>query len=116
MELEKIFKLVDAGFTKEEIIKLSGAGSEPAKEEPKEEPKKEEPKEEPKKEEPKEEPKKEPAGDPTHDLLKLIADKFDELKSTIQQDNINSTNNKMVGEKTPEELFAEVINPPRKKK
>ena len=108
MELEKIFKLVDAGFTKEEIIKLSGAGSEPAKEEPKEEPKKEEPKEEPKKEE--------PAADPTHDMLKLIADKFDELKTTIQQDNINKTNNKMVGEKTPEELFAEVINPPRKKK
>ena len=103
MELEKIFKLVDAGFTKEEIIKLSGAGSEPAKEEPKEEPKKEEPKEEPKE-------------DPTHDMLKLIADKFDELKSSIQQDNINNSNNKMVGEKTPEELFAEIINPPRKKK
>ena len=112
MELEKIFKLVDAGFTKEEIIKLSGAGSEPAKEEPKEEPKKEEPKEEPKKEE----PKKEPAEDPTHDMLKLIADKFDELKSSIQQNNINNSNNKMVGEKTPEELFAEIINPPRKKK
>ena len=107
MELEKIFKLVDAGFTKEEIIKLSGAGSEPAKEEPKEELK-----EEPKKEEPKEEP----AADPTHDMLKLIADKFDELKTTIQQDNINNSNNKMVGEKTPEELFAEIINPPRKKK
>ena len=111
MELEKIFKLVDAGFTKEEIIKLSGAGSEPAKEELKEE-LKEEPKEEPKKEEPKEAP----ATDPTHDMLKLIADKFDELKSSIQQDNINNSNNKMVGEKTPEELFAEIINPPRKKK
>lgn len=111
MELEKIFKLVDAGFTKEEIIKLSGS------EDPKEEPM-EEPKEEPKKEEPaKEEPKKEePATDPTHDMLKLIADKFDELKKSIQQDNINNTNNKMVGEKTPEELFAEIINPPRKKK
>ena len=109
MELEKIFKLVDAGFTKEEIIKLSGSGD------PKEEPK-EEPEEEPKEEPAKEEPKKEPAADPTHDMLKLIADKFDELKTTIQQDNINKTNNKMVGEKTPEELFAEVINPPRKKK
>lgn len=106
MELEKIFKLVDAGFTKEEIIKLSGS------EEPNEEPK-EEPKEEPAKEEPK---KEELAADPTHDMLKLIADKFDELKTTIQQDNINKTNNKMVGEKTPEELFAEIINPPRKKK
>lgn len=106
MELEKIFKLVDAGFTKEEIIKLSGS------EEPNEEPN-EEPKEEPAKEEPK---KEEPAADPTRDMLKLIADKFDELKSSIQQNNINNSNNKMVGEKTPEELFAEVINPPRKKK
>lgn len=109
MELEKIFKLVDAGFTKEEIIKLSGS------EEPNEEPN-EEPKEEPKEEPAKEEPKKEPAGDPTHDMLKLIADKFDELKTTIQQDNINNSNNKMAGAKTSEELLAEVINPPRKKK
>ena len=110
MELEKIFKLVDAGFTKEEIIKLSGSGD--PKEESKEDPK-EEPKEEPAKEEPK---KEEPAADPTHDMLKLIADKFDELKSSIQQNNINNSNNKMVGEKTPEELLAEIINPPRKKK
>lgn len=110
MELEKIFKLVDAGFTKEEIIKLSGSGD------PKEEPK-EEPKEDPKKEEPaKEEPKKEPAEDPTHDMLKLIADKFDELKSSIQQNNINNSNNKMAEAKTSEELLAEIINPPRKKK
>ena len=60
--------------------------------------------------------KEEPAADPTHDMLKLIADKFDELKTTIQQDNINKTINEKVGEKTPEELFAEIINPPRKKK
>lgn len=108
MELEKIFKLLDAGFTKEEILGLTGSQEE--KEEPKAETK-----EEPKAES-KEEPKAESATDPTHDMLKIIADKFDELKESIQQNNINQSNNKMADEKTPEELFAEIINPPLKKK
>ena len=51
MELKDLMKLVDAGFSKDEIMKLAAAGT---KEEPaKEEPKAEENKEEPKAEEPK---------------------------------------------------------------
>lgn len=52
MELKDLMKLVDAGFTKEEIMKLAVAGA-PKEEPAKEEPKAEEIKEEPKAEEPK---------------------------------------------------------------
>lgn len=53
MDIDKIFKLVDAGFTKDDIIKL--ANNEKAKEEKPETPKEEKPKEE-KPESPKEDP------------------------------------------------------------
>lgn len=59
MDITNIIKLIDAGFTKDDILKLSSANTETKTESPapvveakKEEPKKEEPKkEEPKKEE-----------------------------------------------------------------
>lgn len=67
MDIEKVFKLIDAGFTKDEIIKMSEPPAEP-KEEPKpEEPKKEEPKPE--------EPKK---ADPAKDFKKEITDAIGE--------------------------------------
>ena len=50
MELKDLMKLVDAGFTKDEIIKLAAAGA-PKEESAKEEPKAEEIKEEQKAEE-----------------------------------------------------------------
>ena len=96
MTVDNIIKLLDAGFTKEEIHAMN---SEPAKEEPaKEEPAKEEP------------VKEEPAGT-NDDLLKLMASKFDELKQSIIESNIRSSNNKTPEQIAPEELLANIVKP-----
>ena len=109
MKIEELMKLIDAGYTKSEIEALTGT-----KEEAKEEPKKET-KEEPK-EDPKQETKEESKQDTqTTDMLELIVQKFDELRSAVQESNINKSDNKMVADKTPEDMLAEIIKPPRKK-
>ena len=74
MNVEQIIKMIDAGYTKEEIEKMTQP--EP-KQEPKQEPKTE-PKPEPKKEQ---EPKPEPAVDP---VLKELQD----LKKAVYAMNI----------------------------
>jgi len=73
MEVEKILRLVEAGFSKEEI-KAMLTPAEPPKAEPKAEPKAG-PKEEPKAE-PKEEPKAEPSADIAKAVSEAIAEAF----------------------------------------
>lgn len=114
MKIEELMKLIDAGYTKSEIEALTGT-----KEEPKEDPKKEESKKDTK-EEPKEESKQDTKEESkqdtqTADMLELIVQKFDELRSAVQESNINKSNNKLVADKTPEDMLAEIIRPPRKK-
>lgn len=78
MNIEQIIKMIDAGYTKEEIEKMTQPEPEP-KQEPKPEPKPE-PKQEPKPE-PKQEPKQEPVNDP---VLKELQD----LKKAVYAMNI----------------------------
>ena len=101
--INEVLKLVETGFTKDEILALT-ANAEPKKEEPKQE----EPKqEEPKKEEPKqEEPKKE---EPDANELAGLTDTMKELINTMRANAINTSN-----QKTPEDVenvLAKIINP-----
>lgn len=86
MDLKETLKLIDAGFTADEIRKLEPAQpAEPTgKVETKAEPKKEEPKEEPKPEIIKPEPKEEPA--PAYDeIIAGLNKKIDELTGAVSK-------------------------------
>lgn len=99
MNIDSILKLVEAGFSKEEITAMTQPA--PAQEEPKPEPTKEEPaKEEPVKEE--------PAQDKRYEEL-LSA--MNRLTGAIQAGNILNSNNKEVKEPSAEEILAEVLSP-----
>ena len=83
MDPEKILKLIDAGFTADEIRKMvspdktESGNPEPKKEEPK--------KEEPKKVEPEEPKKEDPAGKYIEDLISGINKKVDEITGAIDK-------------------------------
>ena len=83
MELKDLMKLVDAGFTKEEIIKLAAAGTK-KEEQPKEEPAKEEQKAEEIKEEPKAEEQKAPE-DPNAGIAEAIKEAMEPYKAMYEK-------------------------------
>ena len=113
MNIETIIKLLDAGYTKDEIMNMTSGSQDPEPE--KTEPKKQDPepeKTEPKKQEPeKKEPEKTEKND---DMLKLLVSKFEELTSAIQDSNIKSSNNKTPEQTAPEELLANIVKPTKK--
>lgn len=97
MQYTEIIKLLDAGYSREEILAM------------KDEPKPEEPKpEEPKPEEPK------PEENGMSDLVKEMRDAFSEMRKEFTAFNIMSS--RQPEEKTPEDIIANIINPTRKKK
>ena len=100
MNIDSILKLVEAGFSKEEITAMTQTAQ--AQEEPKPEPAKEE---EPVKEEP---VKEEPAQDKRYEEL-LSA--MNRLTGAIQAGNILNSNNKEVKEPSAEDILAEVLSP-----
>lgn len=109
MKAEEVLKLIDAGFTKDEILGLD--------KDPKEEPEKEEPeKEEPEKEEPeKEEPEKKEPEQP--DTLKFIAEQFEKMTKAIQESNIINSDTKLKNDnKSAEQTLADIIAPPERKR
>jgi hypothetical protein len=99
MNIDSILKLVEAGFSKEEITAMT----QPAQAQ--EEPKQDEPKTEPVKEEP---IKEEPAQDKRYEEL-LSA--MNRLTGAIQAGNILNSNNKEVKEPSAEDILAEVLSP-----
>ncbi len=108
MNIETIIKLLDAGYTKDEIMNMNSGSQDPEPE--KKEPEKKEPeKKEPEKKEPE---KKEP--EKNDDMLKLLVSKFEELTSAIQDNNIKSSNNKTPEQTAPEELLANIVKPTKK--
>ena len=97
MQYTEIIKLLDAGYTREEILAM--------KDEPKQE--------DPKQEDPKQEdPKQEENG--MSDLVKEMRDAFSEMRKEFTAMNIMSS--RQPEEKTPEDIIANIINPTRKKK
>ena len=108
MKTDDILKLIDAGFTKEEILKLD-TGKDPEPEPTKD------PEPEPTKD-PEPEPTKEKTPDQT-DMLKFIADQFENMTKSIQESNIINSDTKLKNDnKTGPEVLAEVIAPPERKR
>lgn len=99
MNIDSILKLVEAGFSKEEITAMTQTAQ------AQEEPKQDEPKTEPVKEEP---VKEEPAQDKRYEEL-LSA--MNRLTGAIQAGNILNSNNKEVKEPSAEDILAEVLSP-----
>lgn len=97
MQYTEIIKLLDAGYSREEILAM------------KDEPKPEEPKPEETKPE---ETKPEETG--MSDLVKEMRDAFSEMRKEFTAFNIMSS--RQPEEKTPEDIIANIINPTRKKK
>ena len=92
MKYTEIIKLLDAGYTRDEILAMK---DEPTPEEPKPE-----------------EPKPEENG--MSDLVKEMRDAFSEMRKEFTAFNIMSS--RQPEEKTPEDIIANIINPTRNKK
>ena len=95
MQYTEIIKLLDAGYTREEILAM-----------------KDELTPEPTPEPIPEEPKPEETG--MSDLVKEMRDAFSEMRKEFTAFNIMSS--RQPEEKTPEDIIANIINPTRKKK
>ena len=93
MKYEEIIKLLDAGYTREEILDMETKPAVP------------------------EEPKPvEPKPDEVSETLKEMRDMFSEMKKEFTAMNILSTQRTKESEKTGEEVIANIINPVIKKK
>ena len=96
MQYTEIIKLLDAGYSREEILAM--------------------------KDEPTPEPTPDPTPEPTpvpeetgmSDLVKEMRDAFSEMRKEFTAFNIMSS--RQPEEKTPEDIIANIINPTRKKK
>jgi len=104
MNLNEIIKLIDAGFTKSDILALAGSQQTEPKEEPKPEPKKEP------KEEPKPEPKPEPQETETDKLVKALGLQVEGLTKALQASNIRNTEHGGQ-EESVDDILAKIINP-----
>lgn len=105
MTFEQLMKLLDAGFTKAEIMALNGT-QEPAPQ-PEPEP---EPAPAP---QPEPEPEPEPAPAPQNDQAAILA-KLEELNQTIIRSNIN--NSRQPETESVDDILATIIRPTFKNK
>jgi hypothetical protein len=103
MNMTELLKLVDAGFTKQEILQLAGAAQNP-KEEPKSEPAPQ-PEPAPAQQEPQQ------TSQPAYDMSALLA-KMDEMTKAVQASNIAA--DRQPKQETADDILAAIIRPPRK--
>lgn len=108
MNAENILKLVDAGFTKEEILALAGTAqpteAEPPKNEPAPQP------------EPEPEPEKPAQPDPNETRYNELLSAMQKLTGAIQAGNILNSSNREEPQLSAEDILAEVVNPKPKRK
>lgn len=106
MKAEDILKLIDAGFSHDEIIALNGpAEAEPVKEhtvEPEPE----------QTQEPQQAPA--PAEDPNAKRYDELLQAVQKLTGAIQAENIRNSNNRAEETKTAEQIMAEVLLPQKR--
>lgn len=94
MNYSEIIKLLDAGYTREEILQMDSKEPEPA---PESEP----------------EPAPEPAPDPAESIMKEVKDMFAEMRKELTAMNI--LNSRQQGDHNePEDILANIINPTKK--
>ena len=96
MKYEEIIKLLDAGYSREEILAM--------KEEPAPAP-------DPKEPEPTPEPEPAPAPDHAADVMKEMKEMFAEMKKELTAMNILNSRQEPDGVKTGEDILASIINP-----
>lgn len=108
MTINDIIKLVDAGFTKEEIAALTV----PAEAAPEEAP--EAPEEAVKEDIPAPAPVKQMPANQPEDKMDQLIKAMEEMSNRIISSNINRTVTDGAPGRTVEDMLAEVINPPRK--
>ena len=106
MELDQIFKLIEAGYTKEDIQKLEAPAADP---EPEKEPEAPEAKEAPAA---KEEPAPVPAAASGNDQ---VLQALNRLTEAIMKKNLNVTTAETT-QQDPKDILAKVIAPPKKEK
>ena len=113
MRSDEILKLLDAGFTKDEILRIDGVMTDEKKTDPEPE-KKADPEPEPEK---KADPEPEQQKNSQQDMLQFIADQFEKMTKSIQESNIlHSDNNKIENNKSAEQTLADIIAPPERKR
>ena len=112
MKSDEILKLLDAGFTKEEILKIDGVITDEKKADPEPE-KKADPEPEPEK---KADPEPEPQDTKQQDMLQFIAEQFEKMTKSIQESNIINSDNKKIENKSAEQTLADIIAPPERKR
>lgn len=112
MKLEEVIKLLDAGYSKDEIQALNGSDTvepEPAADpEPTTAP-------DPEEDEPAPAPAPEPA-DKTLDIVNALAQQVASLTKTIQRSNLLYSQQPAQETDTAERILANIINPTYKKK
>ena len=97
MEYNEIIKLLDAGYSRDEIMAMQKEPEPPKEPEPKEP-----------------NPPKEPTDGGVSDLIKEMRDAFSEMRKEFTALNILSS--RQPEEKTSEDIIASIINPTRPKK
>lgn len=112
MEARDILKLVDAGFTHDEILALAGT-AQPETAEP---PKDEAPAPQPETKEQPAQPAPEPAADPNAARYTELLEAMQKLTGAIQAGNILNSSNREDPQLSPEDILAEVVNPKPKRK
>lgn len=100
MKYEEIIKLLDAGYSRDEILAM--------KEEPAPAP-------DPKEPEPTPEPEPAPAPDPAADVMKEMKEMFAEMKKELTAMNIMNSRQESDDVKTGEDVLANIINPTMRK-
>ena len=98
MKYEEIIKLLDAGYSREEILAMK---EEPA---PAPDPKEPEPTPAP-------DPEPTPAPDPAADVMKEMKEMFAEMKKELTAMNILNSRQESDEVRTGEEILATIINP-----
>lgn len=96
MKYEEIIKLLDAGYTREEIMEMKNA---PADKEPEPAPDQDDPKD---------------VSDITGEIMAEVKDMFAEMKKELTAMNIMNSRQEGDELKTGEDILANIINPTRK--
>jgi hypothetical protein len=107
MTFDQLMKLLDAGFTKQEIMALNGTPAPAPQPDPEPEP---QPEPAPA---PQPEPEPEPAPTPQNDQAAILA-KLEELNQTIIRSNIN--NSRQPETESVDDILATIIRPTFKNK
>lgn len=106
MKAEDILKLIDAGFSHDEIIALDGPADPEPEKEPAADPEPDQ------KQEPQQSPA--PAEDPNAKRYDELLQAVQKLTGAIQAGNILNSNNRAEETKTAEQIMAEVLLPQKR--